>query len=428
MGAIPNMYMAGFVPPPLPIEQTAASHPPPPPPPQQDATGQLSSANLTSPSTTDTTQQLPSLLTTQIQPNDLPLQSPSSNVDAGKPVLQSNKDRFNDNRRDNMNDDAWDSHQNRRNNRNNNRNWTQNNRNNNSRNPFSNNFNSSNNRNENNKFQSTNPIDPDAKSQEEIEFDEQYRQWEERFEDWKRENSNHVDRQRYNDFVSQMENCRQSMLKRRDNLRQKRLNQLGLTNNQSQYSSNTQMSQNKDDYRDHGDAKSQSASSSSLQLFGSSSNDGNGGIPGLDLVHSGNSNPIESHESRGNVNVKSETLPSINITQILDDPNIKSLLSNIQRQQQQQQQNDVNQGPSHNNSFNTPSGSDDNHQNPFRNNNFQNNRDKFMKRENQNDYNDGKDFGERPNKRECRWNDNNQQQYDRFQQNDRNFSREQSVS
>lgn len=447
------MFMPSMMPP-LPIEQTFANNPPPPPPPS-DPVQQPTS--IPGPSSIKP-EMPPTISTVQISAPATVIKPQNFDVAVSQDTFDVKAERFNDNNRQDNQDDGFNSFQNRRNNRNN-RDWVQNNRNNNNnnRNPFTNNgnnFNRSNNfqtnrsdsqatnrsdlqatnRNDSqatnrNDLQATTRPDPDVKSKEEIEFDEQYRQWEEQFENWKNENSNHQDKQRYDDFVAQMELCRESMLKKRDFLRQKRLSQFGLGTNQSPFSNTSQMSE--------GNARDE-RSQTTASLFNS---DSGGGIPGLDLVHGG-STKHEQIDSKAEA--KTGSIAAIN--QLLDDPNLKTLLSDIRRQTQQQtdikppdnfnerfqsnesnqlnrsnqlnqsnqsnQSNQLNQSNQPNqsnqqnrsNQPNQPSGSG----NPFRNSNFRNTHNDFDQRE--------EDCGERPVKRERKWNDDYMKENNRFKQ------------
>lgn len=431
---VPNVFMQNIYPgavPPLPVENK-----PPPPPPPSSATATVSDPNAGQSIQTGILQQQQSPLTANnqkpavetIQPhmpsnvNTQPELAKSSTQESFEPHVK----RFNDNNRRNNNQDNDDnSFPNWRNTNNrNDRNWIQNNRNQKrTQNPFANDSNSSyrstNCEIENqvdSKFQTDRQNLADVKSQEEIEFDEQYRIWEEQFDQWKRDNENHQDGQRYNDFLKQMENCRNKMLQKREMLRKKRLKSFGI--------SDSPPPQQMDD---------------SKPLFGS--NDSGGGIPGLDLVHGGNSSKKERFEAKA---PEVQSAPVADINQILDDPNIKSLLSNIQMQQQQhkqkqqqQQQNEMNQGDERRNDrfqttkmnpFGQPSGSGNStgQRNPFRNKN----NDNFAGNCSENQQSDNNDFDERPIKRECRWNDehvDDVQQFDRFQQEDRNPNRERMV-
>lgn len=51
-----------------------------------------------------------------------------------------------------------------------------------------------------------------AVSQEEIEFDEQFRKWQQEFDAWKTANINHPDKNAYNQYEQQFESVRQKLL------------------------------------------------------------------------------------------------------------------------------------------------------------------------------------------------------------------------
>lgn len=440
---VPNAFMQNIYPgavPPLPVE----NKPPPPPPPSSNTNTIVSDLNAGQSIQTGIAQQQSILTANNKKPVVETIQSHvPSNVnnaaqpESAKPSTQESFEprvnRFSDNNRRNIDQDNDDnSYPNWRNNNNrNDQNWIHNNRNQKrSQNPFANDSNSSyrstNFENENrdeNQFQTDRQKLADVKSQEEIDFDEQYRIWEEQFDQWKRDNENHQDGQRYNDFLKQMENCRDKMLQKREMLRKKRLKSFGISD-----SPPPQQHLQTDSFKRNLD--------NSKPLFGSSVS---GGIPGLDLVHGGNSSKNEKADTKPEI----QSAPIADINQILDDPNIKSLLSDIQMQQQQhkqqeQQHNEINpfnerrndrfQNTNQMNSFGQSSGSGDSmgQRNPFRNKN----NDNFSENSGGNEQLDNNEFDERPMKRECRWNDEHVdgvQQFDRFQQEDRYFPRERMV-
>lgn len=82
---------------------------------------------------------------------------------------------------------------------------------------------SSNNQRKSNTPPKVNDHNNEEKSQEEIAFEISYRKWENQLDEWKRINANHPDRKQYDDFVTKMEECQQTMMQRREILRQNRL-------------------------------------------------------------------------------------------------------------------------------------------------------------------------------------------------------------
>lgn len=446
---VSNVFMQNMYPgaiPPLPVENKPPP-PPIPPPPSSSTTTTVLDPNAGQSIQTGILQQhqqqqQQSLITSNNQkPAVEPIQphmpsnvntQPESAESSTQESFEPNVNRFNENNRRNINQDNDDnSYSNWRNkNSRNDRNWIQNNKNQKrNQNQFASDSNSSyrsaNFENENrggSKLQTGRQNLADVKSQEEIEFDEQYRIWEEQFDQWKLDNENHQDGQRYNDFLKQMENCRNKMLQKREMLRKKRLKSFGISDSPPPQQHSQTENNSK---REMDDSKS---------LFGSNDS---GGIPGLDLVHGGTSSKNEPLDTKSEV--QSTAIADIN--QILDDPNIKSLLSNIQMQQKQhkkhQQQNEMQQFNEKRNdrfqakkmdSIGQPSGSGESmgQRNLFRNKNYDN----FADNSGGNQQFDNNDFDERPMKRECRWNDEHVdgvQQLNRSQQEDRNFSRERMV-
>ncbi|XP_055375295.1 homeobox protein 2-like [Condylostylus longicornis] len=64
------------------------------------------------------------------------------------------------------------------------------------------------------------------KSREEILFDEQFKKWEEEFENWKRANVNHPDRKAYREYEMKFEDCRRKLIERREQMRKRKLEQM----------------------------------------------------------------------------------------------------------------------------------------------------------------------------------------------------------
>ncbi|XP_058825718.1 uncharacterized protein LOC131685786 isoform X2 [Topomyia yanbarensis] len=61
------------------------------------------------------------------------------------------------------------------------------------------------------------------KTAEELAFDEQFRKWEEEFDNWKRKNANHPDKSTYREYEKKFEDCRKKLVERREYLKKKRL-------------------------------------------------------------------------------------------------------------------------------------------------------------------------------------------------------------
>lgn len=173
-----------------------------------------------------------------------------------------------------------------------------------------------------NNQQSSGSNEESQKSLEEIQFDEQFRKWEEQFMNWKRDNANHPDRRAYLDYESKMEECRKKLSARRTEMRERRL---GMANNEPKIDETYVENEQPASVAPSASSAAQlekkppldnPPSSSKPPLFNNTwSSGGNNSIPGLDLV--------------------AESTPtSLAINTILEDPKIKSLLSNIQQQGQ----------------------------------------------------------------------------------------------
>lgn len=191
------------------------------------------------------------------------------------------------------------------------------------------------------------PLDDEGnKTPEEIAFDEQFRKWEEQFMNWKRDNANHPDRKAYNDYESKMEECRSKLLQRRAEMRQRRATaisskivdqaDLAPTQTVTKHEENeNEMSQSDESQVATNAGSTVESKDQNIGVFVASNSES--GIPGLDLVD----------ESIGNENISNVAPPEANsnfsaINNILGDPNIKSLLSNIQKQQQDVAQTAIN--------------------------------------------------------------------------------------
>lgn len=208
-----------------------------------------------------------------------------------------------------------------------------------------------------------NDEEKEEKSQEEIQFDINYQKWEDQLAEWKRNNANHPDRNQYNDFVSKMEGCRKQLLLKRESLRQNRLerkrnahlaqNSQSNATPQDMNNAPTQVSNKDEISAENSDRKNTSqvtAETKSLEqgesvassLFSSERCDSKTGtIPGLDLVSGDNklSQPGSGLPTSFNAPPKCESKqagPDSNlvahVTNILGNPEIQSLLSNIQKQ------------------------------------------------------------------------------------------------
>lgn len=405
-----NNFVQNVIPPPLPTDN---NNPPPPPPPENENFSNLNlnpNANLSTQNiATNVAQALHDVSTLEqsrkpiekskqptnrynmYERDSLPsnsFENQNSNIDRSNDNLQSNfdsnNDRFDENQWNNQDEDF------RRNNTNNNmnRNWKNNS--NNNANKSNNRFNrNQSNFGGNNQQRNQNTSE---KTQEEILFEEQYRQWEENFLQWKRDNSNHPDRQRYDDFVSQMEGIRKKLLEKRENLRQNRLkreNQMSMnsdepyagastssqsetqnTKNTADDASNVDESHQNQDVdlkrkyemlknmqlsiasdepyagpstSNQGDTQNTNKNANDIpaaqenishNLFGKGRNDdSSGGIPGLDLASSDKiAQEIAPKLFPNNNNNSAQS--SINVTAILKNPEILSLLSNLKKQQQ----------------------------------------------------------------------------------------------
>lgn len=207
-----------------------------------------------------------------------------------------------------------------------------------------------------------NEEDKEEKSQEEVAFDIKMGLWEDQYAEWKRNNANHPDRNQYNDFVTKMEGCRKQLLLKRESLRQNRLERnriaksvqnaqnnptpQGLNNPPPQTMNKNEMSTEHLDRETVGQVRAETNSSEqgepiASSLFSSERCDSNATIPGLDLVSgedkqskSGGGPPPSS-----NAPPKCEPIPAepdsnivARVTNILGNPEIQSLLSNIQKQ------------------------------------------------------------------------------------------------
>lgn len=315
---VPNAFMQNIAPP-LPVDY----QPPPPPPPQQQtqenvqSTGVAQSSNQAS-----NTPQEQTIKEPQPTISHMPLSTnqnePSNNTQSHSKIVNYEQSNYS-----HQNQDGF-----RRNNR-----WNNNDR---SNRPFGGTH--FNNR---NTFECDEPTNMDGpgndrdygneeKSQEEIAFDVQFRKWEESFMEWKRNNANHPDQGQYNDFVTKMEVCRKQLTQRRETLRQKRLDsnhaaQAKQKNQPTKPEVENESLEGKQESKMVGFTDTTSGfgqgSSSFLTIDRSGSESG---IPGLDLVG-------------GNV---PKTDPNIvaHVNNILGNPEIKSLLSNLQKQQNESEQ------------------------------------------------------------------------------------------
>ncbi|XP_049536268.1 uncharacterized protein LOC125951456 isoform X1 [Anopheles darlingi] len=67
------------------------------------------------------------------------------------------------------------------------------------------------------------PPPPEEMSPEEIAFDQQFKNWEQEFEVWKRNNSNHPDKEAYREYEQKCMECRRKLLARREQLKRDRI-------------------------------------------------------------------------------------------------------------------------------------------------------------------------------------------------------------
>ncbi len=236
-----------------------------------------------------------------------------------------------------------------------------------------------------------NPIAEDVteKTPEEKAFDEQFKKWEEEFTRWKQQNANHPDTRAYLEYEQKMEECRTKLLERREQMKRRKLELLQKQQQQQQQQqqppkitsislepqprnvneqniagySHSIGSLEKNDPMDNRVGSSdvppllENVSNNSSQLFNRDSISSSG-IPGLDLVV--DTNPTDNDDSGGdgrhcetviindvspireakasqqstinNIQQQRPDLEAIsrNITSILGDPNLASLLSNFQ--------------------------------------------------------------------------------------------------
>uniref|UniRef100_A0A2M4BA14 YLP motif-containing protein 1 n=1 Tax=Anopheles marajoara TaxID=58244 RepID=A0A2M4BA14_9DIPT len=75
------------------------------------------------------------------------------------------------------------------------------------------------------------PPPPEEMSPEEIAFDQQFKNWEQEFEVWKRNNSNHPDKAAYREYEQKCMECRRKLLARREQLRRDRIEKKRLLTN-----------------------------------------------------------------------------------------------------------------------------------------------------------------------------------------------------
>ncbi|XP_035778763.1 uncharacterized protein LOC118459463 isoform X2 [Anopheles albimanus] len=75
------------------------------------------------------------------------------------------------------------------------------------------------------------PPPPEEMSPEEIAFDLQFKNWEQEFEVWKRNNSNHPDKVAYREYEQKCMECRRKLLARREQLRRDRIEKKRLLTN-----------------------------------------------------------------------------------------------------------------------------------------------------------------------------------------------------
>lgn len=278
---MPNAYVVA-APPPLPIEST----PPPPPPPLQQKTYENRQ------SIADNEPQTPSCSTDQNTSKQLQ----SLNDNDTTILTSSNESQVHHSRSKNLENSNFLHHE------------------------------RCNQQYRNNRIVGNNRIQPDneqqmidvneVKSQEEIAFDIQFRKWEESFLEWKKNNANHPDQNQYNDFVIKMEACRKQLFARREQLRQKRLGSNMQMNSETKafkQTTNEWITQTADN----------SVQSQSGTAFFTTKNDDVSKIPGLDWS--------EEKVPEANLSIVAH------VNNILGDPEIKTLLSNIQKQQSESQ-------------------------------------------------------------------------------------------
>lgn len=207
-----------------------------------------------------------------------------------------------------------------------------------------------------------NDEDKAEKSQEEILFDINYQKWEDQLVEWKRNNANHPDRNQYNDFVTKMEGCRKQLLLKRESLRKNRLDRnrsaksvqnsqnsptpQGMNNPPTQAMNKNEVSTEHLDSENVSQVKTETNSLVqggliASSLFSSERSDSNATIPGLDLVSGddkprpyGGGPPPACIAPPKSESIKAEPDSNIvaRVTNILGNPEIQSLLSNIQKQ------------------------------------------------------------------------------------------------
>lgn len=143
-------------------------------------------------------------------------------------------------------------------------------------------------------------VDDEKKSKEELDFEQQYLKWEEGFEEFKRNNVNHSDQRQYNESVRKMEMCRQQLLQKKESLRQKRL-----------------------------DANRKFRQNESFQRSDDEQRPIQSNFPGTDHRKDG----LDLAPSTSQSAPKADTNIVADVNNILGNPEIQSLLSNIQKQQ-----------------------------------------------------------------------------------------------
>lgn len=217
------------------------------------------------------------------------------------------------------------------------------------------------------------------KSAEELAFDEQFRNWENEFTKWKQQNLNHPDRTAYVEYEEKMEQCRTKLLERREQMRRRKIDKnlisdvktiapllqehlqkhnsisapiLPDQSSERNYGIGSQQgnTDNQGDatdydarYQDHDDTKETDTGENFMNNFPISGKI-TGGIPGLDLIEEKKppvkpnkkdrrqkkiSSEVYDLEDRSDSNRSNFDEISKGINNILGDPNLVSLLSNI---------------------------------------------------------------------------------------------------
>lgn len=131
-------------------------------------------------------------------------------------------------------------------------------------------------------------MDPDVLTEEEKQFEIQFKNWEDEFVKWKSQNVNHPDRKAYDEYEKKFEECRAKLLARREQMRQKKLDRIKQMEIKLEMAEEQDVDENEvievntnDPNNANNDEEFPSNTLNVASIFQSNANSG---IPGLDLM------------------------------------------------------------------------------------------------------------------------------------------------